>query len=119
MSRNYNVLVVNDNHDLSDFLDSINYLLKKLNNATVDYVKWDWANYDSDSSRKHTYIITDYTQSINPEKLMDAFEDYNLLDEAGHYDEDDDWVIDKEQEEVQEEFLVKLVKKIWNSELYY
>lgn len=129
--RDYNILVLTLHSDyikpqeLEDFLSSLSFKLGYFDKAnTIKCLTWtesnnipDEDNYDKEYNA--CYVLTDYLQKINPEKLMDAFQDYSFnLEEQGHYDEDDNYIVDKELEDVQVEFINHLIEKIRNSNIY-
>lgn len=129
--RDYNILVLTIHSDyikqeqLEDFLDSLSSKLGYFDKAeTIKCLTWTESNNipDEDYHDKNyngCYVLTDWTQKINPDKLMDAFQDYAFnLDEQGHYDEDDNYIVDKELEDVQAEFIENLIKKIRESNIF-
>ena len=123
--RNYNLLVVSIDEDYQEqfveFMDSLQWKLGWMDiKETIHAVDYDWINYDSlDKDANYAgYIITDRTEKIDPEKLMDAFDDWMTMDEDGHYDEEDDWIVDTSEEEKKDEFITLVVKRIRNSNAY-
>ena len=128
--RDYNILVLtfHSNYDkpseFEDFLSSLSFRMGYYDvDNTIKCLSYTEANNipdedDHDEDYNDCYVLTDWTQKINPDKLMDAFDDYTCLEEQGHYNEEDDWVVDKELEDVQVEFLDKLIKKIRESNIY-
>ena len=129
--RDYNILVLTLHSDymkpeeLEDFLDALSYKLGYYDkDNTVKCLEITESNNipesdEDDKDYNACYVLTDWTQKINPDKLMDAFEDYVLnLEEQGHYDKDGEWIIDKELEDVQNEFLDNVIKHIRNSNIY-
>ena len=114
MSRNYNVITVDTPANVGhfeDFLDALNnafdYHSKegKFINAFTYY----WTNNDD------KYVIVDNTQNIDPDKLMDAFYEWEYMDD----DEDEELNITKYAFEKQEDFINHLATVIKNSKLYY
>ena len=128
--RDYNILVLTLHSDydkpaeLEEFLDALSFKLGYYDKQnTIKCLTWTESNNIPDENipdkdYNACYVLTDWTQKINPDKLLDAFKDYEWLEEVGHYDEEDDWVVDKELEDVQGEYLDKLIKKIIESDLY-
>lgn len=129
--RDYNILVLTLHSDydkpaeFEEFLDALSFKLGYYDKQnTIKCLTWTESNnipdedwYDKDNNA--CYVLTDWTQRINPDKLMNAFDDYYFnLEEQGHYDKDDNWVVDKELEDVQAEYLDKLIKKIRESDIY-
>lgn len=128
--RDYNILVLTYHSNYTkpevfeDFLSSLSFKLGYYDvNKTIKCLTYTEANNNPDiewceQEYNDCYVLTDWTQKINPDKLLDAFDDYECLEEVGHYDEEDDWVVDKELEDVQGEYLDKLIKKIRESDIY-
>lgn len=130
--RDYNILVLTLHSDydkpaeLEEFLDALSFKLGYYDKQhTIKCLTWTESNNIPDEDwddKEHNacYVLTDWTQKINPDKLMKAFDDYyfNLEEQQGHYDEEDNWVVDKELEDVQAEYLDKLIKKIRESDIY-
>ena len=129
--RDYNILVLtlhsdyDKPQDFEDFLSSLSFRMGYYDvDNTIKCLTWTEANNIPDEdwySKDYNacYVLKDWTQKIDPEKLMDAYDDYYFnLEEQGHYDEDDNWVVDKELEDVQNEFLDNLIKKIRESNIY-
>lgn len=128
--RDYNILVLTLHSDydkpaeLEEFLDALSFKLGYYDKQnTIKCLTWTESNNIPDKNipdkdYNACYVLTDWTQKINPDKLLDAFKDYEWLEEVGHYDEEDDWVVDKELEDVQGEYLDKLIKKIRESDIY-
>lgn len=128
--RDFNILVLTLHSDytkpeeLEDFLTALSFKLGYYDKAnTIKCLTWTESNNIPDEewySKDYNdcYVLTDWTQRINPDKLMDAFDDYQDLEEVSHYDEDDNEIIDKELEEVQAEFIDNLIKKIRESNIF-
>ena len=128
--RDYNILTLTLHSDyltpeeLEDFLDSLSFKLGYYDkNNTIKCLSWSESDNIPDEDKYDTgynacFVLKDYTQMINPDKLMKAFEDYILNCEAeGHYD-GGEWVLDKELEDVQVEFIDNLISHIRNSNAY-
>lgn len=128
--RDFNILVLTLHSDYTkpeefeDFLAALSFKLGYYDKAdTIKCLSWTESNNIPDEewySKDYNacYVLTDWTQRINPDKLMDAFDDYQDLEEVSHYDEDDNEIIDKELEEVQAEFIDNLIKKIRESNIF-
>ena len=118
--RDYNLLTIKledyeDFSELREFLEALSNELGYYDTAkTIKVLTYDWINNDNSD-----YVIKDMTQQINMYKLHDAFTDYSELEEVGHYDDNDDWIVDKELEDMQHEFIVKLVNAIRHSNIQY
>lgn len=127
MSRNYNLLNIAFNTDYgqtqADFEEFLDKLSSRLGyydlNKNVKCLTYDWCNNTpeeiTDDYNTVMYVLTDWTQRINPKKLMQAFDKYwrGFEDE-----EDDDGNIIKSDYDFECEFLDNIAKKITNSELY-
>ena len=129
--RDYNILTLTLHSDylkpsyLEDFLDALSFRMGYYDTKhTIKCLSWTESNNipDEDNYSKNynaCYVLTDWTQQIDPDKLMYAFQDYSFnLEEQGHYDEDDNYIVDKELEDVQVEFIDNLISHIRNSNAY-
>lgn len=119
MSRNYNKLALHldydydcDNTTFEEFLNSIKDELGYYDKAnTIPMFDFDEINYVSDDNTDNGqwYEITDYNQSVDVDKLQNAFEDW--IDIANDvYDDDVDE--DEEIEKRQNELIKKVASKI-------
>lgn len=117
MSRIYNKLALHldydydcDNTTFEEFLNSIKDELGYYDKAnTIPMFDFDEINYVSDDNTDNGqwYEITDYNQSVDVDKLQNAFEDW--IDIANDvYDDDVD-----EDEEIQKK-QAELIKKVAN-----
>ena len=123
MSRIYNKIAMHldyeydcDNTTFEDFLNSVKAELGWYDKAqTTPMFDFEELNYVSDDSTIHNgqwYIITDFFQTIDPDKLEDAFNQW--LEIANDFYDDD---VDEDEEiaKKQAELIKKVAFKIRNS----
>lgn len=114
MSRNYNVITADTPARVGDFEDFLTALNDGFNwhskeGKFMNAFEYYWTNNDD------KYVIIDNTQKIDPDKLMDAFYEWEYMDD----DEDEELNITKYAFEKQKDFIKHLVEVINNSKLYY
>ena len=119
MSRIYNKLALHldydydcDNTDFERFLNSIKYELGYYDKAdTIPMFDFEELNYVSDDTTDNGqwYEITDFNQTVDPDKLQDAFNQW--LEIANDF-YDDDVDEDEEIEKLQNELIKKVVYHI-------
>lgn len=130
MSRNYNLLSIAFNTDYGDtqaefeeFLDNLSDELGWYDKAeTMKCLTYDWCNNTpeeiTDDLNTVMYVLTDWTQQINPQKLMEAFNYWNSgiagLDCWIDYEGD----VDVAVHDKQREFIQVLAKKIRESNIW-
>ena len=130
MSRNYNLLSIAFNTDYGDTQADFEEFLDRLSDElgwydtkeTIKVLTWDWCNNTPevvyDNLNVVMYVLTDWTQKIDPEQLLEAFNYYQsgipALDCWNDYEGDVDIAV----HEKQREFLKELAKKIWDSRIY-
>ena len=122
MSRIYNKLALHldynyvcDNSVFEEFLEDLKHELGYYDkNNTIPMFDYDEINYVSNDceSNGQWYEITDYNQTIDPDKLAEAFEEW---DEIANDVYDDDVDEDEEIQKRQTAFIKKLVNKIQHS----
>lgn len=130
MSRNYNLLSVAFNTDYgntqAEFEEFLDLLSDELGwydtKETIKVLTWDWCNNTPevvyDNLNNQMYVLTDWTQKIDPEELLEAFNYWAngipTLDCWDDYEGDVDYAV----HEKQREFLKLVAKKIWESDIF-